>query len=69
MVAGGGRNGGPYPGLDRDPLIEAAAAFGRLFRCDPVAAVLDRPIGDLPVVLAVMTAAARQNEQEAKRVR
>jgi hypothetical protein len=35
------------------------ARYGLTFRCDPVAAVLDRPAEDLPILMAVLQAAQR----------
>lgn len=43
-----------------------AARFGRLFGCDPLA-VLDRPEGDWPFVVALYRAAARDIEAEHRR--
>lgn len=37
----------------------AAARYGLTFKCDPVAAVLDRPRTDLPILMAVLAAAQR----------
>lgn len=45
-------------GLPHDPMVEAAAAYGLTFRCDPMA-LLDRPMDDLPIVLAIQKAAER----------
>lgn len=40
-------------------MVRAAAVYGLTFRCDPLA-VLDRPASDLPVVLALVDAAAAE---------
>jgi hypothetical protein len=49
--------------LARDQVVRAAAVFGLTFRCDPFA-VLDRPVGDLPVVLALVDAAAAEIKKQ-----
>lgn len=45
-----------------------AARYGRLFRTDPARAVLDRPAEDLPILVALYEAAARdiRNEQRGR---
>lgn len=49
--------------------MQAAATYGLMFRCDPMQ-FLDRPVEDLPVLLAVLDIAdkrLRRVQEEAER--
>jgi len=49
--------------------VQAAAAYGLMFRCDPMS-FLDRPAEDLPALLAVLEVADRRlnkAQEEAER--
>ena len=52
-----------------DDIVQAAVSYGLAFRCDPCAAFLDRPTGDLPVLLAMTHLANRAIDSANKRAK
>lgn len=51
-------------------MVRAAVAYGLMFQCDPMAAFLDRPEDDLPVLMSVLRIAdsrMRKAQEEARR--